>query len=207
MDLVSAKDEFQVALVKICIACLDATNFVGLANEVAYVRGGGTLARITRLISEGGAESRRAHSTSVKLGQSEVVIRQPEYSTARRRRNGRRSRSATPAPFLSQVAKNPSGLAREIKHVAPLQNGREAGVVPGVGGYWLDAFHRPEVRRLIRSIFAFCQGLWMWIVSLVRHRRRPLRRSDQASSGVGDGDTEDEINLNGKSIGISFEVN
>jgi len=190
MDLVSSKDEFQVALVKICVACLDATNFVGLANEVAYVRGGGTLARIARFISDDGSDSHpREHGPSVRLGTTEVVIRQhPEHfnsngTTIRRRTRGIRSRSRTPAPFEpSRVGgrhvTHQTGLAREIKHVAPLQNGRDGGVVPDVGGYWLSAFHRPEVRHLIRNIIAFLRGMWRWIRSVVRYGRRPPHRRE-----------------------------
>lgn len=167
MDLVSSTDEFQVALVKICVACLDATNFVGLANEVAVVNGGGTLARIGRYFKDNDGSDSRARDTSVRLGPTEVVIREPAFpSTAVRRRirtEGRRSRSATPAPSSMQLSsghdrrrktRGETGLAREIKHVAPLQNGRDAGVMPGVGGYWFDAFRRPEVRRLVRSVLA-----------------------------------------------------
>jgi hypothetical protein len=190
MDLVSSMDEFQVAIVKICVACLDATNFVGLANEVAYVRGGGTLARIVRFISEDDSNSfRRERGPSVRLGAAEAVIRQyPESSnsnltTIRRRVRGIHPRSNTPAAFDppqvgGRADARQTGLAREIKHVAPLQSGRDGAVVPGVGGYWLSAFYRPEARRLIRNIMAFGRGMWMWIYSIVRHQQQPSRRSE-----------------------------
>lgn len=186
MDLVSSKDEFQVALVKICIACLDATNFVGLANEVAFVQGGGTLARITRLFNDDGPQSRRLQDTTVRLGRSEVILQEPVLSASgglRRRRiqNGGRSRSGTPAPASMQLSSRDrkrskgmaeTGLAREIKHVAPLQNGRDAGVMPGVGGYWIDAFQRPEVRRLVRTLIVFLRGMSMWVKGLYPPWRR-----------------------------------
>ena len=186
MDLVSVTDEFQVALVKLCVACLDATNFVGLANEVAYVRGGGTLARIARLISDDHSDPHnREHGPSVRLGVTEVVIRDhPERSasngtmTRRRRTRGIRSRSNSPTSFGPSRVSGQPGLAREIKHVAPLQNGRDGVVVPGVGGYWLSAPYRPEVRHLIWNVMAFFRGMWWWVRNVVRRGRRPFRRSE-----------------------------
>lgn len=184
MDLVSSKDEFQVALVKICVACLDATNFVGLANEVAHVRGGGTLARVARLISDDDSDLyRRRRGPSVRLGPTEAVIRQhldfPNSNRTAIRHRVRGNHSNTPAAFdSSQSDMHQAGLAREIKHVAPLQNGRDGAIVPGVGGYWLSAFYRPEVRRLIRNIMAFYRGMRMWIYSVVRNGRPPFRRHE-----------------------------
>lgn len=197
MDLVSSRDEFQVALVKICIACLDATNFVGLANEVAVVNGGGTLARLNRFFQDNdGPNSSRALDTNVRLGSTEVVIHEPEYSstlnsTHRRRRiaaNGGRARSATPGPGATQLAssrdrrknKTDTGLGREIKHVAPSNNGRDGGVLPGVGGYWFDAIRRPEVRRLMRSVLAWCRGVAVWAKNVLSQRRwTSIRRRRQ----------------------------
>lgn len=233
MNLVQNTDEFQLALVKVAIACLDATNFVGLANEVAFVRANALVSEGESeddgaslhggLLGEGGfslflgldeldtgdvdreqerrlRRERRRNAgrrngerdgdglrarPSITLSPNDVDISQPSTSsyqsagasnsTRLRVHRGVRSRSSTPLP--SQPT-NLGGLSssREIRRVTTFQStadtgsassgqtSSERGIIPGLGGYWLEAFSRPELRRLARTAGLFWTGMWIWIM-------------------------------------------
>ncbi|KAF8323088.1 hypothetical protein DL93DRAFT_2151418 [Clavulina sp. PMI_390] len=197
MDLVSTKDEFQVALVKLCIASLDATNFVGLANEVAVVegdgRGGGRLgAMMNWLRGEDDVRGRRRSEATVHLGRyEEVVIRAPPPDTRLQHLRGgtqqvrRRLRAGTPAALSRHTGSTSSGgtgLAREIKHVSASTQGGRGGVkLPGVGGFWIDSLMSGghEVRRLVWRLLAFVRGFGIWIRSFITWPWGAWRRADQ----------------------------
>jgi hypothetical protein len=220
LNLLSSTDEFQVALVKISIACLDATNFVGLANEVAFVRaaamdtgdaeesrsrGGGfslfldpdEVYGIDKREKENHLGSLRARP-SVRMGKNDVAINRPLSNIEDTSGAGPSNRFRHRNDSFTAVRRRASGgglaASGEIKQVSALQHGTAGlgGVVPGVGGYWLDAIYRPELRRLARTSVLWWRGMWIWISTNTRKLLRWKSGQRQGRHGIDDSSDEDE---------------
>ena len=165
MELVNSTDDFTVALVKMAMACLDATNFVGLANEVAHIHAGGALTPNIRSKRADDDYDRDEDAFTVRLGPTGVAWDSDSHMP--RRHNARlRNRTPASAPLHSSepTQLHSSGLAREIKRVVPqhaARPGQAAG--PGIGGFWMDSMHQSQVNRLWRTIRSFWVGMWIWV--------------------------------------------
>lgn len=155
---VTSEDEFSTALIKVGISCLEATNFVGLANELAPIDGSGE-----KKLRAGGAGRDGYYSQGeVQLGKSGVqaIIPGDTRGALRlRRKHGLRD-TRPPEPL--------TGFFREIKRVGPshdaVERARDTSVGGDIFGYWGEGIRRPEVRRLgsLGWRYAFGFLLWAW---------------------------------------------
>ncbi|KAF8311681.1 uncharacterized protein EI90DRAFT_937241 [Cantharellus anzutake] len=181
MSLLSHSDQFSEALAKVGMACLDATNFVGLANEVVGVRR-------TSLLENDDAKEKDV----LRLGPSEVVL--PSESPS----NGALNTSSAGTIgrngyTLLQRGRSRRGFGNEIQRVLPLLGTSSGPTVfsgpaplnpsssdsqispsfmppsPSIGGYWFGSAHHPEVRGLLRSLKMWWIGFVIWQVRFVRN--------------------------------------
>ena len=84
IELVDSTDDFTVAIVKMAMACLDATNFVGLANEVAHINADGALAPNNRSQRAEDNYDIDEDSSTVRLGPTGVAWTSTSHLSRRR---------------------------------------------------------------------------------------------------------------------------
>ncbi|KAF9510106.1 hypothetical protein BS47DRAFT_1348405, partial [Hydnum rufescens UP504] len=176
IELVNSADDFTVAIVKMGMACLEATNFVGLANEVAHINADGALTHNLRSQHSERDYDRDEDGSTVRLGSTGVA-----WTRSRPFHIG--------ATFLCELkTRGPRFLIQwgRCKHLPVVLYVRSSvsylifpptldeAAGPSIGGFWMDSVHHSEVSRLWRTIRAFGVGMWIWASRRFRRGTRSI---------------------------------
>lgn len=163
-------DTFESALIKICVACVNVTSFVGLANELAPVANG------TAITAD--PVNTKEREPSVMLTASGAVVH-PGQGELRRRMTRPRSTTPDSTPALTPLR----GLGVEVKQITVHQPDK-AGFLPKIGGHLANVAFRNEIRYLVTSLGSFWRGFWAWFRGGQRRSGGPDQDLDMTGLGA-----------------------